>query len=527
MTLVQLPSRGSVLGRCALLVLGVLALLLSSVDARAQVPAVTGIVGPVVRVEPNGTNADSFSTGHPHQGGVPVNVINYEDCEADLRFELTLALSGTFPQYDLVAWAGPTDCTVATARTPGTATCWPVTAGAIAQTGALTDAGVQTTTVALSMRDIAAQAWTTPPATTYTPATSDACNKAQTGTAAKSFTIYFFFVDHIGVGNAIGTAAQPYPIVADMVAQTIGDNFSVTQPLDSQLAVAISAPSDSDTVAYNVYCDPPPGHETAINQVPYDAASNNGQCIADSSSANETGSDSASDAASDATTSSGSGDGSSGEGEGGEGGGSGTDGAADAEVVDGAPASPADAGLVDAGVAEGGGFDDAGGSSCGIPLSDAGVPYYGSCSSGSILQPGGGTTTTTLTPTTSDDGAITYVEAGVVTGGRQTLGIPAMYLCGTVPVGSPTLTLTGLRDGYYYNIAVAAVDGAGNVGPLAVTCGEPIQIADFWYNYTVAGGQAGGGFCSAAEGVGVPAGTSGLGVLMIASFVAILRKRRR
>ncbi len=86
-----------------------------------------------------------------------------------------------------------------------------------------------------------------------------------------------------------------------------------------------------------------------------------------------------------------------------------------------------------------------------------------------------------------------------------------------------------LKDGFYYNLAVAAVDGVGNVGPLSnVLCGEPVPVADFWRLYYEAGGRAGGGFCAAAaEGVGVPAGTSGLGVLMAASIVAIIRKRRR
>lgn len=109
----------------------------------------------------------------------------------------------------------------------------------------------------------------------------------------------------------------------------------------------------------------------------------------------------------------------------------------------------------------------------------------------------------------------------------MTLGIPTKYLCGTVAATNPTYTITGLKDGYYYTIAVAAVDGAGNVGPLAVTCQEPVQLADFWYQYTASGGQAGGGYCSTAEGVGVPAGTSGLGLLAIASVIAAVRKRRR
>ena len=81
----------------------------------------------------------------------------------------------------------------------------------------------------------------------------------------------------------------------------------------------------------------------------------------------------------------------------------------------------------------------------------------------------------------------------------------------------------------YYNIAVTPrrSTSVGNVGPLSnVPCGEPVPVNDFWKNYYEAGGRAGGGFCS-ADGVGVPAGTSGLGLLMLASMIGIVRKRRR
>jgi MYXO-CTERM domain-containing protein len=107
----------------------------------------------------------------------------------------------------------------------------------------------------------------------------------------------------------------------------------------------------------------------------------------------------------------------------------------------------------------------------------------------------------------------------------------AKYLCGYGGATSTTINVTGangfpLKDYSYYNISVGCVDGNGNVGPLSnVPCGEPVPVADFWYQYYEAGGRA-GGLCS-TDGVGLPAGTTGLGVLMGAAMVATVRRRRR
>jgi hypothetical protein len=481
-------------------------------DAWAQVPAVTGIVGSVLRLESDGTSADSYSTGHPHPGGVPANVINYSDCEADLRFGFTLSLSGDYTPYNLVAWAGPDDCTAAAARTSGTATCWPVTPGAIVPTGATDDAGAPIVQVVLRMQDIVSQAGTgTAPNPAYPAATSAACSVQQSDSAS-SLAVYFFFTDQVGVGDAVGFA-QAYPIVADTVAQDVGsDGFSVSQSTDAELTVAVSAAADSDTLVFNIYCDPPPGQESTVSQVPVDAATNNGVCPADSVSAGTTSGTPTVDASDDASD----------------------DGAT---TSDAATSDAAGTSTSDSGGAPSTSIDDAGGNPCGARLNDAGVPSasVGGCAE-SILKSGGGTTVPRLVPALDDagndltlpDGAVVYEDGGTTTtGGTMTLGIPSKYLCGTVSPSNATLNVTGLKDGYYYTIAVAAVDSAGNVGPLAVACQEPVQLADFWYRYTSAGGQAGGGYCAAAENVGAPAGMSGLGVLGAACVVALVRRRRR
>jgi len=88
--------------------------------------------------------------------------------------------------------------------------------------------------------------------------------------------------------------------------------------------------------------------------------------------------------------------------------------------------------------------------------------------------------------------------------------------------GSPLANLTE------YAVAVAAVDRFGNVGALSpVYCETPEPTEDFWQAYRAAGGQAGGGVCS-AHGAGMPVGSlSGLGIVAVAAMGAAQRRWRR
>jgi hypothetical protein len=130
----------------------------------------------------------------------------------------------------------------------------------------------------------------------------------------------------------------------------------------------------------------------------------------------------------------------------------------------------------------------------------------------------------TVTP--QEDAAATEDGRATTSYGRMTL-IPSKYLCGSVSASSTEANVLGLRNGNYYNVAVAAVDALGNVGPLSnVECAEPVPVNDFWRDYYRAGGQAGGGFCS-ARGVGEPSGTDGIGLIVAAGAVALLRRRAR
>lgn len=463
------------------------ALAFTSREARAQIPpvaggpSVTGILGAVQRCEPSPggvcNNADN-NGNHPHPNGVLVNVLNFSDCNADLYYEFQLGIAYPNPSYSLEVWAGTQDCSQLTNRqTSATSVCWPV-----AKFNA--EATTNPTLLDVRMRDIASSAFTTTHPTTYAPATDPQICQSQTQTGASNLTLYIFFVD--SGSNPVGTVQQ-YPITLDMAAGSVQGSISAGVG-DTVLIVSVPPTTDPDTQGWNVYCDPPKGEESSRGSVAVDAASNNGNCAApvpDSSLSDAIATDAVSIVTDSALN--------------------------DAAEGGGTPGSPA--------------YDDAGGNSCGVPLNDGSVPSPGGCSASSVLVPGnaGGTTS-------SDEAGTAVVtvagEGGVATQGKQTV-IDPKYLCGTGSATSTSINVGGLQDGFYYNLAVAAIDARGNVGPLSnVVCGEPVPVADFWRVYYDAGGRAGGGFCS-ADGVGTPAGTSGLGVLMVASMVAMARRRRR
>jgi len=84
-----------------------------------------------------------------------------------------------------------------------------------------------------------------------------------------------------------------------------------------------------------------------------------------------------------------------------------------------------------------------------------------------------------------------------------------------------------LKNGVQYSVAVAAVDGVGNVGKLSnVACNSPSPTDDFYTVYRDAGGKAGGGFCTASGGVGHGAGISGFLLVAFAAVGGAMRRRR-
>jgi hypothetical protein len=72
------------------------------------------------------------------------------------------------------------------------------------------------------------------------------------------------------------------------------------------------------------------------------------------------------------------------------------------------------------------------------------------------------------------------------------------YICGQAAAQVATEgRATGLVNGTWYNVSVAAFDDLGHVGRLsALGCGQPQLVEDFYERYTASGGKGGGGFCS-------------------------------
>lgn len=104
----------------------------------------------------------------------------------------------------------------------------------------------------------------------------------------------------------------------------------------------------------------------------------------------------------------------------------------------------------------------------------------------------------------------------------------AAYECGSVAGLTATSGSTrSLKNGFTYTVAVAAMDGVGNVGVLSpVACAAPAPIDTFFKVYRDAGGQAGGGFCSTGP-VGETVGVGALGLVAALGLVGRLRRRAR
>jgi hypothetical protein len=443
----------------------VMAVLLWSGAARAQTAGPTAtITGVVTRVEADGSAA---TDAHKHPDGVLNNAVNFNDCEANLALQYTLSVTGigtTSTNYNLETWAGTSDCSQLAARTPATATCWRVAA----KVGP--SSVQQTTTVTVRAQDVASQisSGATKNAGDFVASDEKACH-AQTDSGSTNVTVYFFFASSAD-GSVSGTPATA-PVTVDLLAGSVNGDISLEFG-STLLYVNLTASRDPDIKGYNVYCDPPKDPNA-------DAS------VGDASTTTTTTTTNTCDASTTTTPT------------------------ADASLDDGGDASAA----VD---------------------SSTTTPTPASCD-------GGTTTTTTTTPTTgtvpakchatsalvSGGGTTTTDEAGVATttGGVQRL-IPGAFLCGQFDSTSTRLKIDGLTDGVLYDIAVAARDAVGNVGPLSnVDCETPGPIDDFWDAYNKAGGGAGAS--CALEGAGMPAGTGILALGMIGAAVAATRRRRR
>jgi len=106
---------------------------------------------------------------------------------------------------------------------------------------------------------------------------------------------------------------------------------------------------------------------------------------------------------------------------------------------------------------------------------------------------------------------------------------PSFLCSGLLPSTTTSQRITGLQNGIWYGVGVAAIDKYGNVSAIpesSVTYGMPVATVDFYTEYRNSGGQAKGGYCSLAGWQKRPA------ALIVISFVALavivfVRRRRK
>jgi hypothetical protein len=342
------------------------------------------------------------------------------------------------------------------------------------------------------------------PATTPVNRGSEACT-VQTSFAPVPLVIWF--LPTTSVNKLQGTGYQ-YSIPTDLV----GPNPPVVSTPgigDTLLIVNWTANTDSDTAGYDVFIDPPPGRTPTFFPTLF---------------CNDGGSGSTS------TTS-----------------------AATTSVTTSTSSSTLDDGAIDDGAIDDGAasvttstttsttsVSSNGAASCFYVggNSDTGVACQSDALSGTATSIDSGTSIVTVT-----DDAGNVIDSSVVATGGGISSILCDFLVGTsCTAGQPAYTaqntsvagesgthfnITGLTNGALYNVAVAAVDNSGNVGPPSpLVCQLPLPVDDFFKVYREAGGGAGGNFCS-LDVIGGPAASSFSAGVLGVTALAFGRRRRR
>jgi hypothetical protein len=457
------------------------AMLLGAAPARAQTAASAASVSASGQAFPERfVNGVDLGASTRPQNLTPLG-ISYADCISDMTLSFNVVVSGFDGSQNLQVWASKSgDCTAITDR-GGTgavaATCWLVNPGFTAQ--------IHTTPTTLNfavrVQDLVGAQNAPPFPANYVAQGPSACG-AQSTFAAVPLTINFVPID--SSGNYDGTAFQ-FSQPTDLVGPPAPAG-ATTLVGDTLLFANWSLNTDSDTSGYDVFIDPIPGHEGSL-AAPIGATA----LICPDTGAPTTQDDAAADAGDDATD-------------------SGDDGST--------PDMAVDSGAVDSGCY----LINVGGSTAGSGICTSAVLASGMVQDSGTVQ--------------EVDDAGNLISSGA--GGIST--IPPQNLVGngsagvTVPDRSTgSFTITGLVNNVTYNVAVAAVDGFGNVGPPSPeTCSKPEPVDDFWKIYRQDGGGAGGGFCSLETlGARVPSAAGlflfgGTAVLVVRRRTARRRSRR-
>jgi hypothetical protein len=451
------------------LLMGVLTTLFSaSAFAQTSGPSAALTTGAVVlHYLPDGVTESS------HPNGSQPSWLSNADCQQNVIVRVPITMTN-LPTNDVMqVWAGANgvDCTQAANLSGTTQACWQVVSGGIAP--------VTSTTIDIKAQDIIAPLELPigqKPAQ-YTPGTVAACSTV-TQSGPIPITIYFLFANGAVTSSGADGTAATYALSVALIGPAAPTGITVADG-DTFLKVDWTPTTDSNTQGFQLFCDPPPGKEPAIQ----DGAS--GATVVDSSTI---------------------------------------------EVCNG---STIDGGFDDAGNPLPDIVVDSG---CHYENVSTTSTSGGVCVSSEIVS-GGGTVTTTgddesvdTTDTTDDEGGTDTVVTNV-TPPPADIG---NYLCGPgANLGSPTsseATLSGLKNGVTYVVGVAAYDVVGNIGPMGVgtgsnLCGEPAKGLDFFDVYNADGGGAGGGFCSFDKTQ--PVGTSAFAVVGLASLVSVIRRRKK
>jgi hypothetical protein len=472
------------LRRAILACLVTLALLVPRAALAQMIAQPMGVLYPD-RILPDGTDMG--------YGPRPMNLtplgISYSDCLQDQTLQFQLSVTG-FTGQDIQIWASRNgDCTQDTQRGIGAvSSCWPV--GPSSWHQAVNQVTSFTYTFKVRVQDIVGRqndAFTQSGVPGYVSQGPAAC-ATQQSFAGTSFGVFFL---PIANGVSAGTAYK-YNVNVDMLGPPAPAGVT-DQAGDTLLVMNWTPNSDTNTLGYDIFIDPIPGHEDA------------GPSMADGAAVNTP----------------------------------------DAMLVcpDTGGAPPPDA--TDDGGGDGSldGTTDSSSASDSSSSSDSGCHYVNQGGGGS--SGGQGTCTSSVLSGSSsiivDAGAITVVdESGTSEGGTTTesgtggiANIPPAYLIGGSGTGititdksTGTYTISGLTDNVTYNVVVSAVDAFGNVGPPSgEICDYPAPVVDFWQQYRQDGGGA-GGFC-ALDNVGAPVGPSIVGMGVGAAALALARRRRR
>jgi MYXO-CTERM domain-containing protein len=180
--------------------------------------------------------------------------ISHQDCIDDQSLQFSVTVAG-FSGQDIQIWASQSaDCTQPTnVGIGGVASCWRLSGGL----AAVNQTNPTTIPFRVRVQDIVGRQTAPPNPPTYVAQGPGACNPSnQPSYVAETLTLYFVPFSN---GSPTGTAYS-YQLLVDLE----GPPAPAIKPIqsgDKLLIVNWTPNSDTDTIGYDVFMDPIPGHE--------------------------------------------------------------------------------------------------------------------------------------------------------------------------------------------------------------------------------------------------------------------------